>query len=204
MNSHHAIVCVADTLEDSSVPEMYKIQSSDVSHIIVDRFSIDDARTLSQDALQKPIQAAHRVFVLVVTKLPEESQNALLKLFEEPPEQTRFYIVLPQEGMLIPTLQSRVSVEVSADAEHVHGEQFTTFLHNSYAKRLAHIADITKKKDLQEIEHIIRGAEVYASADPLRHQTLLATVLYVRKYGKTPGASAKMLLEELVLSLPQA
>ena len=203
MNTHHAIVCIADTLENSAVPAEYKTQSNDVSHIFVDRFSIEDARTLSLDALQKPVEAEHRVFVLVVTKLPEESQNALLKLFEEPPAQTRFYMVLPQEGILIPTLRSRVSIEESSVADVVENTAFTTFLNASYADRISHIADITKKKDLPEIENIVRGAEMYVAKDTLQNKVLLATVLYVRGYIRMPGASAKMLLEELALSVPR-
>lgn len=202
MNSHHAIVCIANTLEDSAIPDIYKKQTSDVSHIIVDRFGIDDARKLSQDALQKPLDSEHRVFVLVVTKLPEESQNALLKLFEEPPEQTRFYIVLPQEGILIPTLRSRVYIEEFYTSQESKNETFDTFLKASYAERLFTIVVITKKKDLQAIEEIVSGAEMYAAKDSVHNQSLLATVLYVRNYIKTPGASAKMLLEELSLSLP--
>jgi len=201
MNSHHAIVCVADTLEDSAVPDIYKKQSSDVSHIVLDRFGISDARQLSQDALQKPIDSEYRVFVLVVKKLPEESQNALLKLFEEPPEQTRFYIVLPQEGILIPTLRSRIFIETSATDQVTTSDAFTAFLTMSYAERLSFVADITKKKDLSAIEDVLRGAELYAAEDPLKNSSLLSTVLYIREYSKTPGASMKMLLEELILSL---
>ena len=201
MNSHHAIVCVADTLEDSAVPDIYKKQSSDVSHIVLDRFGISDARKLSQDALQKPIDSEYRVFVLVVKKLPEESQNALLKLFEEPPEQTRFYIVLPQEGILIPTLRSRIFIETSATDQVTTSDAFTAFLTMSYAERLSFVADITKKKDLSAIEDVLRGAELYAAEDPLKNSSLLSTVMYIREYSKTPGASMKMLLEELILSL---
>jgi DNA polymerase III delta prime subunit len=192
---------VADTLEQSAVPDIYKTQSSDVSHIIVDRFSIDDARTLSQNALQKPVEAAYRVFVLVATKLPEESQNALLKLFEEPPVQTRFYIVLPQEGILIPTLRSRVFVEEAQVKQETENTAFNLFLHASYAERLSTIADLTKKKDLQAIENIVRGTEEYAATDIQKNAPLLATVLFVRSYIKTPGASSKMLLEEIALTL---
>ena len=202
MNSHHAIVCISDTLENSGVPDIYKTQSSDVSHIILDRFSIADARQLSQNALQKPVDSDYRVFVLVVRKFPEESQNALLKLFEEPPEKTRFYLVLPQAGILIPTLRSRVSFEDSVHEESDTNEAFASFVSDSYADRLLTIVSVTKKKDLQAIEDIIRGAEQYVAKNPLQQQQLLSTVLLVREYSKTPGASAKMLLEELALSLP--
>ncbi|MFT7507586.1 MAG: DNA polymerase III delta prime subunit [Acidimicrobiales bacterium] len=204
MNLHHALVSIADSLENASIPDVYKTQTSDITHIVLDRFSIDDARQLSQDALQKPIMSNERVFVLVVKALPIESQNALLKLFEEPPEHTRFYLVIPQEGMMIPTLKSRVSVLESVHGAAVKNETFISFLSASYAERLSLIADIAKKKDLNMIESIITGAEEYVAKDVQKNTLLLTTTLFVRDYIKTPGASSKMLLEELALSLPQA
>jgi len=203
MNTHHAIVCIADTLEDSAVPEIYKTQTVDVSHINCDRFSIADARQLSIDALQKPVNSNKRVFVLVLKKMPEDSQNALLKLFEEPPEQTQFYLVIPQDGILIPTLRSRVTIENTLTSEGGKNIVFDTFISAAYADRLVFIADITKKKDLVSIEDIVRGVEKYVASNPLKHGQTLSTVLFVREYIKTPGASAKMLLEELALSLPK-
>ena len=57
---------------------------------------------------------------------------------------------------------------------------------------------------MSHIEEIITGAEKYL-AENLRAQPALATsVMLVREYVMTPGASKKMLLEELALSLPIA
>lgn len=203
MNPHHAIVFIANNLKESFVPEIYKTQTCDVSHIILDRFGINDARQLVSESLQKPIEGKYRVFVLVIKKLPEEAQNSLLKLFEEPPLNTRFYMVIPQEGMLIPTLLSRVFMERnSCLSEAPRNETFVSFLGASYSDRMLIIADITKNKKLEEIESIIQGAEVYVSENSIANCNLLETVIFVRKYIKTPGASAKMLLEELSLVLP--
>ena len=204
MFEHHATVCISDTLENSIVPEVYKTQSSDISHIICDRFSIDDARRLSQDAVQKPINSACRVFVLVTQKLPEDSQNALLKLFEDPPEQTKFFVVLPQEGILIPTLRSRVEVVGGTDCILEKNDIFTSFLSKSFADRMASIVTLTKKKDVHAIEAIFSGAEQYVSVNSKKDVALLRTIIFIRGYSKTPGASVKMLLEELALTLPQA
>jgi len=202
MIEHHAVVCVADSLENSVVPEVYKTQSSDVSHIVCDRFSIDDARQLSQVALQKPVNDAYRVFVLVTKKLPVESQNALLKLFEEPPTATKFFLIIPNEGMLISTLRSRVQIALGDALET--NEFFLSFLKDCYADRLKTIADITKRKDVASTEALLSGAEVYVAEDSLNRQELLKGIVFIQGYAKTPGASAKMLLEELALCLPTA
>ncbi|MFT5849908.1 MAG: hypothetical protein ACI9H6_000734 [Patiriisocius sp.] len=204
MNSHHAIVCIASSLESADIPQAYKVQSSDVTHIITDRFAIADARALSTNALQKPIEQDTRVFVLVVKALPIESQNALLKLFEDPPEYAQFYLVIPQEGMLIPTLASRVSIIDSNQGTKLEtNDIFETFHKASYADRLSSIADAAKKKDVQFFEEIVVGAEVFASKDSQKNAQLLSSILFIRGYLKTPGASAKMLCEELALSLPK-
>lgn len=202
MDSHHAIVHISDSLAQAGIPESFLTQSNDVTHILRERFSIDDARELSLNALQKPIELPERVFVVVTKLLPVEAQNALLKLFEEPPARTRFYLIIPQEGMLIPTLRSRVSLQTTTDHAVLKNEIFEAFLLASYAQRLETVLVLTKKKALADIENILQGAEHYAAKNSLTNGALLSTVAYIRSYSKTPGASMKMLLEELALTLP--
>jgi len=204
MPSHHAIVCIAASLDQSDIPEQYKTQSNDISHIITDRFSIADARALSQNVLQKPIESDLRVFVIVAAALPVESQNALLKLFEEPPAHAQFYLVIPQEGMLLPTLRSRVQISTVVDDNQHLSPVFNEFQSASYAQRLETVADFSKKKEVAKIEQLLTGAEKYAVKNPLQNKDLLESVLFIRTYIKTPGASSKMLLEELALALPKA
>ena len=95
MNEHHAILLYADSLDASHLPDAYKVQSPDILHIFVDRFSIDDARELTLLASQTPFSASMRVFVVVAHDIAVEAQHALLKLLEEPPQSARFYLILP-------------------------------------------------------------------------------------------------------------
>jgi DNA polymerase III delta prime subunit len=71
-------------------------------------FSVEDARKLSELACNAPT-GAHKVIVVTATRLFHEAQNALLKLFEEPPAATTLILIVPSEGMLIPTLRSRLA-----------------------------------------------------------------------------------------------
>ena len=199
---HHAMVCIADSLEVSAIPEEYKKQTNDTSHIICDTFGIDEARKLIHDATQKPVAETYRVFVLEIKKFSSESQNALLKLFEEPPEQTIFYLVLPQAGMLIPTLESRVLILEEQRDEEVD-KVFTDFLQQSIAERMTTIENLVKNKKTQVIDTLLREAEKLASKDPVAQKQLLRCVVSIGMYSKARGASVKMLLEELALNLPQ-
>jgi len=202
MIQHHAVVCIASSIDTDVLPDSYKKQSEDVTHILCDRLSIGDARQMVQDAQQKPVSNEYRVFVIVTKKLPIETQNALLKLFEEPPEHARFYLIIPQEGMLLPTLASRVQICHSVENTAKTNNAFVSFLESSYADRIATVADIAKKKDVQTIALLLEGAESFVVHNPVMYAQTLETIIFIRRYATTQGASTKMLLEELAFSLP--
>ena len=201
---HHAYLHFADELASSAVPEEYKTQSADVTHITSQRFSIDDARELTRTSQWQPFEGEVRVFVIVTNDIALEAQNALLKLFEEPPVHAQFYLVLKQSAFLLPTLYSRLSIAnaTSTDEKADTNSSFETFLSSSYADRIASIAEKTKEKDAVWIEDIVRGCEVYTTRSLKNKKTLLQALVFVRTYIGSKGASSKMLLEELALTLP--
>jgi DNA polymerase III delta prime subunit len=201
---HHAYLYFADGLEASTVPEEYKTQSVDVTHITSLRFSIDDARELTRTSQWQPFEGSARVFVIVTNDVAIEAQNALLKLFEEPPVHAQFYLVLKPSAFLLPTLYSRLSVAraIGTDAGADSNPSFETFESSSYADRIATIAEKTKEKDSVWIEDIVRGCEVYTTRSLKNKTTLLQGLVFVRTSIGSKGASSKMLLEELALTLP--
>lgn len=202
MNTHHAILVYADGVESASIPEVYKKQSVDVQHIIRDRFSIDDARELSASALQTPFESEVHVFVILVRDIAVEAQNALLKLFEEPPIHSRFFIIGAPTLVLLPTLQSRLLIAGPAENVSEENETFTIFKNASYADRLLVIAQKTKEKDRVWISQILEGCEREYVLQNGRNADLLKAILFVRTYIETKGASAKMLLEDIALRMP--
>lgn len=70
--------------------------------------SVDDARRLRSLAELAPTKGDQKALIISASRLFHEAQNALLKLFEEPPAGTILILVLPAEGMLLPTLRSRL------------------------------------------------------------------------------------------------
>lgn len=71
-------------------------------------FSVEDARRISVFASQSAIGGGQKAIVLSVGRVFHEAQNALLKLFEEPEEGTTLILIVPAEGILLPTLRSRL------------------------------------------------------------------------------------------------
>lgn len=204
MEQHHAFLYLSDNLASLPLKEEYKVPSPDVTHVFVDGFGIDDARDMTLQATQKPVTLDKRVFVIVTRQITSEAQNALLKLFEEPPEQAVFYLAVPKEGILLPTLRSRLQLATPAVAESDTNEAFVSFLSASYAQRLELIAALVKEKDEKTLEEILAGAECYIGQQKEKKLSQLHSLLLVRSYVGMRGSSTKMLLEELSLSLPQA
>lgn len=198
---HHAELHIGttDTVLDS-LDHAYRSPSADVFHLIHERFGIGEARHLKEMAFQRPVEREYRTFVVGARSMTTEAQNALLKLFEEPPTTARFYVVVPREEILIETLRSRLAkpTEALPDA-HLENDDALTFLKSAYKNRLATVAARMKEKDTEWAESILSGSEVFFSEKG--DYDALQEIVFVRKYFHTPGASKKMLLEHLALTL---
>jgi DNA polymerase III delta prime subunit len=70
--------------------------------------AIADVRELIRRASLKPNDADKQIFIVCnAGKLREDSQNALLKLFEEPPETVAIFLLTESRVSLLPTVLSR-------------------------------------------------------------------------------------------------
>lgn len=198
-----SLLYIGKKIEHVSLPKDICTQSADVEHVRVDSFGIAEARRLSEQACIRPIERPTRDFVVTFSSITTEAQNALLKLFEDPPHTTVFHMVIPREDLLIPTLRSRFLLVEISNVE-VDRDPMRVFLRTSYGERIDEIAKRTKSKDIKWIETIVAGAEAYAAhIQGKQKQTILKSVVLVRRYLSAPSSSKKMLLEELALSLPR-
>lgn len=69
---------------------------------------VDDIRAIRNDALLRPFDGDVKVFIIAnAHNMNGFSQNALLRLLEEPPSHARFVLLCRNAGMLLPTVRSR-------------------------------------------------------------------------------------------------
>lgn len=163
-----------------------------------EQFGIDDARSLVTVAHTRPMDAMVATIIVRLEAITLEAQNALLKVLEEPPESTRFIFVVPADLSLLPTLLSRfeaVAPPEAASADTV----FAEFLATPLKERLATIERATKSKDLEWQRSFKRGLIEHVRATPL---DLSGDIEFACRWLLTRGASNKMLLEQVALSLP--
>lgn len=73
--------------------------------------SVSQIRALRADAYVKPHSAAKRVFIIDgADTMNEQSQNAILKVLEEPPETVVFILIAESKSALLETVVSRCTV----------------------------------------------------------------------------------------------
>ncbi len=181
------------------LPEMYRVESADSFHYRGARMGVDEARMIIEESHFTPLVNDERVFVIAYLEFTHEAQNALLKLLEEPPKTSRFYVVTSQSGKLLPTLRSRL-VSVGTEEIALHTEVLENFLRLSYAERLSAIGERIKKKDDVWVVSLMEAFEVWAHEHT--DVAFMQALLDLKSFFGTPGASKKMILEHLALMLP--
>lgn len=109
--AHHAYHIVGNEQEGIRAAHAYALAEGIPAHALHlhthGLFSVDDARLLI-DRAHRTEQGGQLLLVLSVQRIFHEAQNAMLKLFEEPPEGVTLILVVPAEGLLLPTLRSRL------------------------------------------------------------------------------------------------
>lgn len=188
--SHHAYFFTGNT--EKSLEFFYahvdieRQANPDYIFLQIPALSIDEARNLKTIHAKKPF-GERRVFLIQTESIPVESQNALLKLFEEPEPGNHFFII-SEHPQLLPTLRSRVQV-IDFGKEKSTAKKFLS---------------MTKKERLDYVSKLEKAAG-YALADEIgsiqKNQKTLEAVIRVKKYIFDRGSSTKQLLEYLAVSV---
>lgn len=232
---HHAFVIEAETEAGIVVAQEWakkelEIQienNPDVAVLRYGLFSVADARKVTEIASGVPFVGDSKVVIISADRAYHEAQNALLKVFEEPPAGTYLFLILPTLGGLIPTLRSRVQVlNSSRDFVSPHlnvrltrsniPEVAEEFLKATKERRTALIKKLASGKDEEERREnrvkaiaLINGIEVVIYRTTLesltfqKHTELLSDIATLRTHLYDRSAPVKMILEHLSIVIPQ-
>ena len=201
--AHHAYYVVAKQEEGIERALMYADQTLGMKgqnnpDIVVLRhvlFSVDDARRVIRHAGQTGA-SGKKVLIITAERVFHEAQNALLKVFEEPPVGTTLILVVPSYGVLIPTLRSRL-LTLPGETTHLQTNEFAiSFVRASQEEREKIIAKLLQrtKADNDEEKQIARG-------EALRLVEAL-TVMAHDIWKKKPDAELTLFLEEMNRFIP--
>lgn len=167
-NLHHAYLIEGE--KDQIVPEIFifceslNVKTSgnpDFCHITIDNFKIDEAFDLRAMSSDKGFSSFKKIFVICANSISLDAQNVLLKMFEEPTENTHFFLVVPDANSLLKTLVSRFyfisagqSARNASSIADAGGDLAEKFISMSLQKRIDFIKELLSKKDEENEEEI--------------------------------------------------
>lgn len=167
---------------------------------------IDEARSLKEAAYGSSLTGGKKVFVLSVGGITREAQNALLKIFEEPPKDTHFFLIVPSFDLLLPTLRSRLFLLQLKRGTMRVSDRAKAFLKDEIPIRLRTIQALLKKaeNDAEKTDLVVffEELETALAAEPAKDAKALGELLQAKRYIRDRAPSFKLLLEHLALVLP--
>jgi DNA polymerase III delta prime subunit len=152
--AHHAYSIVGDTEKgiEQAVSFAAKIldtvpfkKDPDIIIFKKELFSVEDARTLIYDAHISSQKRNGKVIIVSFTRIFHEAQNALLKILEEPPVGVTFILSIPSEGILLPTVRSRIISVPFVREEYIEKENIVNFIKASKEAREKIITKLLEK-----------------------------------------------------------
>jgi hypothetical protein len=155
-----------------------------------------------------------RAIIIAASRAYHEAQNALLKVFEEPPKGVLLFLIMPQMDMLLPTLRSRVMLlPLHKENKKSTSDSAEEFVKMNKEKRSGFIKKLTSGKDEDERRELrdealalVNGIEVivYKKWKGGGDRTaLLRDIAVLRGYLHDRSAPVKMILEHIALVLPR-
>lgn len=193
--AHHAYLCtgdaearIADALAfGEETLGLAPVGNPDVVVLRFSHFPVEEARRITDLASQAPLKE-HRLIIIAAERLFHEAQNALLKIFEEPPASITLILVVPSEGQVIATMRSRL---LPLPTKEAYPQEPHAFVRATEAERTKLVEKLLNraKSDKDEEKQAAR-AEAIRIVEDLTRATYAA-------YQKKGSAERAQFLSEL-------
>src|SRR3989338_6669040 len=197
-------------------------------HISIDNFKIEEAFSLRAMSTDKSFSPGKKIYIVCTNSMSLDAQNVLLKMFEEPIENTIFFLIVPDINALLPTLISRfylIKSKTGLENELSNAEKFISM---SLRDRIDFIKELLiepKEEDEDGNEVVVldstrtqalkflNALESVAVSKTVFYKNMSRTVLdirvdffehifKVREFLRMPGSSTKTLMESVAIIVP--
>lgn len=191
-------------------------KNPNLTEMHVDTFGIADSRFLIERQSSTAFgERAKKIFIVSAFSFTAEAQNALLKVLEEPTKDTHFFIFVRSQEFLLPTLRSRLfplSLTKFADVSLPKSESAAKkFLDASPRERLTMVEKLVDKKNTpkEDAPRLLTALEQELYKEYVKKEGLerlsfrssFQSVWRAKQLLHAPGVGAKLVLEELALTL---
>jgi len=110
-------ILIASDIEEESQKFQETLKSFRVVTFLEDNFKIEHAKLVIKESYIA--SSSEKYIILIANKYEIEAQNKLLKILEEPPHNIIFIIITKHKASLLPTVRSRLPIEVDGDFSEI-------------------------------------------------------------------------------------
>jgi hypothetical protein len=228
-NLHHAYLI--EGMHSEIIPEILKfmkeiniktVSNPDFCHMSFNSFTVEDARNLKSKSSERGFSSAKKVYVISINNFLLEAQNTLLKMFEEPIENTHFFLIVPDINSLLKTLISRfylISPKSDLDGKTQEAEKFILM---PTRDRILFLKDLLVEEEeydkfslvntntprlkalnfLNALEISLHNKYFKKEIKKIENSTFFNQIFKAREFLRMPGSSIKSLMESVALSIP--
>jgi DNA polymerase III, gamma/tau subunits len=123
-------------------------------------FGIDKIRDVRSEAYILPNESDYKIYILVsAEKLTTQAQNALLKVFEEPPKNVVFILLAPFRTSLLPTVISRAKIyTLQSDSKNILSAELAEKhpeFSDVFSKRISGLMSALAKTNFSDTEYTL-------------------------------------------------
>jgi hypothetical protein len=115
-NLHHTNICIGNRLEIIAdihiLISAFSKKVSKIERLIYefDKFLSKDAQYIFSKYIHKVNEDEIHIAIIAFNSTNIETQNSMLKILEEPPAHTYFFLLVPSKKILLPTILSRAQI----------------------------------------------------------------------------------------------
>ncbi|MFH0845781.1 MAG: hypothetical protein V1851_00035 [Patescibacteria group bacterium] len=163
-----------------------------------DILGMNDGRMVQDFISKKPFRGEKKIIILKTNFITHETQNSLLKTFEEPTASSFLFLLMPSTENLLATLHSRLNFFRILDEDDFENKFVEEFLKSNLSKRL----DLIKKFLPQKTDEKVNKTKIISFLNNLESvlyqkfanaQNLMSS----KEKGSATDLSAMVLTEEL-------
>ena len=173
---------------------------------------VEDTELIRSHASYKNSGEHDQFIIISALAITHEAQQALLKVLEEPHEGIHFFFILPRIEDVLPTIRSRAHILTTVGNSGIDLVDAKKFIVLSKKERIEYIGKLVKSHDDDETSGALRHhATQFISAlqttlhenpeDLKKYKNVLADTIDASGYLTNRGASVKMILEHIALTL---
>ena len=168
------------------------------------KFLVEDAERLTEESLLKPVESDKKVFVVCdFSQANEASQNKLLKLLEEPPENVVFLLGATSSYSVLSTVLSRVAkLEIPQFSEkEIEGALRRIYANSSFSDKTFELISASCSGNLGTAQKMLEDGEYEGLLDAafsLCLSTGSTLPPLIKKIGETPHKKQLLFLLRLI------